>query len=49
MLWKIPQGTTPPCCFFGVWSFLILILPVLTLQETGSAWPVFLLLLSVAL
>ena len=49
MLWKIPHGTTHPCCFFGVWSFLILILPVLTLQETGSAWPVFLLLLSVAL
>ena len=49
MLWKIPHGTTPPCFFFGVRSFLILILPVLTLQETGSAWPVFLLLLSVAL
>ena len=35
--------------FFCVWSVPILILCVLTLQEAGTAWPVFLLLLSVAL
>ena len=51
-----PRYHTPPLCFcfsyfffFCVWSVQMLILHALSLQETGTAWPVLLLLLSAAL